>query len=151
MCYKSAYVIYEWYLCRWLSPASKFPSLCFARLCNRTDSIAFDWLILLPSKTTASPGFRNIHQWALIRVICTLSLPILKKIFFINFLKNKNFKRGCVIGNTEIHKRYFVIKIVLTYCEKKIIQTVKGQSNFWWQNAFLACSWRFLISNKLEN
>ena len=33
---------------------------------------------------------------------------------------------------------------------EKIIQTVKGQSNFWKQNAFLTCSWRFLISNKLE-
>ena len=30
------------------------------------------------------------------------------------------------------------------------IQTVKGQNNFWKQNAFLTCSWRFLISNKLE-
>ena len=30
------------------------------------------------------------------------------------------------------------------------IQTVKGQNNFWWENAFLTCSWRFLESNKLE-
>ena len=30
------------------------------------------------------------------------------------------------------------------------IQRVKGQNNFWKQNAFLTCSWRFLISNKLE-
>ena len=29
-------------------------------------------------------------------------------------------------------------------------QTVKGQKNFWLQNAFLTCSWRFLISNELE-
>ena len=29
-------------------------------------------------------------------------------------------------------------------------RTVKGQNNLWEQNAFLACSWRFLISNKLE-
>ena len=29
-------------------------------------------------------------------------------------------------------------------------QTVKGQNNFWLQNALLTCSWRFLISNKLE-
>ena len=29
-------------------------------------------------------------------------------------------------------------------------QTVKGKNNFWWQNAFLTCSWKFLISNKLE-
>ena len=30
------------------------------------------------------------------------------------------------------------------------IQTVKGQNNFWQQNAFLTCSWRFLTSNELE-
>ena len=30
------------------------------------------------------------------------------------------------------------------------IQTVKGQNNFLQQNAFLTCSWRFLISNNLE-
>ena len=60
---------------------------------------------------------------------------------------------------------YFVTQIVLTYCKKKnvlviekkllrsleqSIQTVKGQNNIWKQNAFLTCSWRFLISNKLE-
>ena len=33
---------------------------------------------------------------------------------------------------------------------EQFIQTVKGQNNFWQQNAFLTCSWRFLICNKLE-
>ena len=33
---------------------------------------------------------------------------------------------------------------------EKIIQTVKGQNNFLLQNAILTCSWRFLLSNKLE-
>ena len=28
---------------------------------------------------------------------------------------------------------------------EQFIQTVKGQNNFWQQNAFLTCSWRFLI------
>ena len=28
--------------------------------------------------------------------------------------------------------------------------SVRGQNNFWLQNAFLTCSWRFLISDKLE-
>ena len=32
---------------------------------------------------------------------------------------------------------------------EQFIQTVKGQNNFWQQNAFLT-SWRFLRSNKLE-
>ena len=34
--------------------------------------------------------------------------------------------------------------------QEQFIQTVKGQNNFWWQNAFLTCSWRFLIPNELE-
>ena len=33
---------------------------------------------------------------------------------------------------------------------EQFIQTVKGQNNFWQQNAFLTCSWMFLISNRLE-
>ena len=33
---------------------------------------------------------------------------------------------------------------------EQFIQTVKGQNNFWLQNAFLTCSWRFLKSNRLE-
>ena len=33
---------------------------------------------------------------------------------------------------------------------EQFIQTVKGQNNFWQQNAFLTCSWRFLISYRLE-
>ena len=33
---------------------------------------------------------------------------------------------------------------------EQCIQTVKGQYNFWQQNAFLTWSWRFLRSNKLE-
>ena len=33
---------------------------------------------------------------------------------------------------------------------EQFILTVKGQNNFWQQNAFLTCSWRFLISKKLE-
>ena len=63
---------------------------------------------------------------------------------------------------------YFVTKIILNYCEKKkysdwekllkfetegqefakflrwleqFFQIVKGQNNFWWQNALLTCSW----------
>jgi hypothetical protein len=32
----------------------------------------------------------------------------------------------------------------------QFIQTVNGQNNFWQQNAFLTCSWRFLRSNELE-
>ena len=28
--------------------------------------------------------------------------------------------------------------------------TVKGQNNFWWRNAFLTCSWRFLRYDNLE-
>ena len=33
---------------------------------------------------------------------------------------------------------------------EQFIQTVKGQNNFWKQNAFVTCSWRFLKSNELE-
>ena len=33
---------------------------------------------------------------------------------------------------------------------EQYIQTVKGQNNFWQQNAFFTRSWRFLISNKFE-
>jgi hypothetical protein len=32
---------------------------------------------------------------------------------------------------------------------EQFILTV-GQNNFWYQNAFLTCSWRFLIPNNLE-
>ena len=32
----------------------------------------------------------------------------------------------------------------------QFIQTVKGQTNFWQQNASLTCFWRFFIINKLE-
>ena len=31
---------------------------------------------------------------------------------------------------------------------EQYIQTVNGQNNFWKQNAFLTCSWRFLIPKK---
>ena len=33
---------------------------------------------------------------------------------------------------------------------EQFIQTVKGQNNFWKQNAFLTCTWRFLIPHKIE-
>ena len=33
---------------------------------------------------------------------------------------------------------------------EQFIQTVKGQNMFWKQNAFLTCSWMFLIFNRLE-
>jgi hypothetical protein len=33
---------------------------------------------------------------------------------------------------------------------EQFIQTVNGQNNFWLQNAFFTCSWRFLMSNKLD-
>ena len=32
----------------------------------------------------------------------------------------------------------------------QFVQTVKGQNNFWKQNAFLTYSWRFLRSKKLD-
>ena len=74
-------------------------------------------------------------------------------------------------------KWYFVTKIVLPTVRKKnssdrekllkfeavgwefakflrslehFIQIVKGQNNFWQQNAFLTCSWRFLVSSESE-
>ena len=34
--------------------------------------------------------------------------------------------------------------------QEQFIQTVKGQNNFWQQNTFLTCSWRFLRPNKLD-
>ena len=35
--------------------------------------------------------------------------------------------------------------------QEQFIETVKSQNNFWYkQNAFLTCSWRFLIPNELE-
>ena len=39
----------------------------------------------------------------------------------------------------------------MRYPVEQFIQTVKGQNNFWSQNAFQTCSWRFLMSNKLEH
>ena len=33
---------------------------------------------------------------------------------------------------------------------EQFIHTVKVQNNFWKQNAFLTCPWRFLVSNSLE-
>ena len=33
---------------------------------------------------------------------------------------------------------------------EQFIQTVKGQDNLWWQNAFSTCSWSVLRSNKLD-
>ena len=33
---------------------------------------------------------------------------------------------------------------------EQFIQTVKGKKDFWYQNAFLTCSWRFLIFDNLE-
>ena len=33
---------------------------------------------------------------------------------------------------------------------EQFIQTVKGQKNLWYQNAFLTCSWRFLRSKEIE-
>jgi hypothetical protein len=33
---------------------------------------------------------------------------------------------------------------------EQFFQTVKGHNNFWKQNAFLTCSWRFLVSDKGE-
>ena len=33
---------------------------------------------------------------------------------------------------------------------EQFVRTVKGQKKIWYQNAFLTCSWGFLMSNKLE-
>ena len=64
---------------------------------------------------------------------------------------------------------YFVTKIVLTYCEKKIVlvkfeaegrefskilrsleQFIQTLTNFWLLNVFLTRSWRLLRGNRLE-
>ena len=50
----------------------------------------------------------------------------------------------------------FFTKIVLTYCEKKLWSRKTFEIRRWRprickkQNAFITCSWRFLISNELE-
>ena len=47
------------------------------------------------------------------------------------------------------HEKYLQFAKFLVSVEQ-FIQTVKGQNSFWQHNAFLTCSWKFLISNKLE-
>ena len=47
-----------------------------------------------------------------------------------------------------LKKWYFVTKVVLTYCEKKIVLVI--EKNFWNSRLKATCSWRFLISDKLE-
>ena len=46
----------------------------------------------------------------------------------------------------QAQKRPFVynpyFRAIYSHCE--------GQNNFWYQNAFLTCSWRFVIPNELE-
>ena len=32
---------------------------------------------------------------------------------------------------------------------EQFTQTMKGQNNFWYQNTFLTCYWRFLISKNI--
>ena len=66
------------------------------------------------------------------------------------------------------HNLYFVTKIVPTYCEKKIVLVIekkvlkfeaegqefakflRSREQFIQTECFWTCSWRFLISNKLE-
>ena len=111
----------------------------------------------------------HLYFYCISLVSIELSIDSLRK----HFYKNTSFK-----GKKWLKaKWYFVTKIVLTYWEKncscdreillkfdaegrevakclrsleQCIQTVKGQNNFWKQNAFLTCFWRFLISDKLE-
>jgi len=40
--------------------------------------------------------------------------------------------------------------VIWLYFTRTIYSNRKGQDNFWQQNAFLTCSWRFLRSKKLE-
>ena len=56
----------------------------------------------------------------------------------------------------KIKQWYFVTKIVLTYREiffsstRTIYSNGESSEQFLEQNAFSTCSWRFFISNKLE-
>ena len=62
------------------------------------------------------------------------------------YIRSKFYK---LVHNSGKHSlMYFVSKIVLTYCERQFIRTVKGQYiKFLKQNAFLTSSWRFLRSH----
>ena len=95
------------------------------------------------------------------------SIPI----FFFNL--NSNFSNLASLRNLQeqVKKAFYTIVLLYTMLQngillpklfwptvrkkcsndrEKLIQTVKDQNNFWQQNAFLTCSWRFLISNNLE-
>ena len=56
-------------------------------------------------------------------------------------------KKSCELLKFEAESQEFA-KFLRSL--EQLIQTVKGQNNFWQKNAFLTCSWRFLISNKFE-
>ena len=47
----------------------------------------------------------------------------------------------------EAESREFAKKL---WSLEQFIQAVKNQNNFWEQNAFLTCLWRFLMSHRLE-
>ena len=67
---------------------------------------------------------------------------------FSGLLREKNV---LVIEKKLLKFSAFSLKFAkLLRSQEQFIQTVKGQNNFWKQNAFLTYSWRFVIFNKLE-
>ena len=69
---------------------------------------------------------------------------MLPKLFLPNVRKNCSSDREKLLKFQAERQENFLRSL------EQFIQTVKDQNNFWQQNAFLTCSWRFLISNKLE-
>ena len=70
----------------------------------------------------------------------------LPKLFWPTVRKNCSSDREKVLEFGDEGREFAKFLILL----EQFIQTVKAQSNFWSQNAFSTCSWRFLISSKLE-
>ena len=55
--------------------------------------------------------------------------------------------KNCSNDREKLESREFA-KILRSL--EQFVRIVKGQDNSWYQNVFLTCSWRFLMSHKLE-
>ena len=85
---------------------------------------SFCWVTYFSPRNSSTKSNKNLNSLELIQIFCALLLEILKQ-----------------WGHQKSYQKLEL---------EKFIQTVKGQNNFRYQNAFLTCSWWFFKSNKLE-
>ena len=119
-------------------PPTKFRHLCIKKRRKSSRNLNVSVTLVCDVSLNIYISYHSLSYLIVIPTTTTMEMVFCYQIVLLSEKKIWKFQAG----GREFAK---ILRLL-----EQFIQTVKGQNNFLYQNAFLTCSWRFLRSEQLE-